>query len=196
MCQFKSAILLKDRVYVPDHNHHSRMLKELGIRDDFDTASEVFVRVELSPADGNKASDVDGWRLNVDQDILPDWYMEAIDAPRIKAAVKEWCDKHVLTSGHHDVGEGIWYALGSATVKAWGSATVKAGGSATVEAGGSATVKAWGSATVKAWDSATVIKPKNRYGSPKVTVSDDAVYVNHSKHTIITKGGYTLEDAP
>ena len=124
MCDFKSGIVLKDRVYVPDRDSHNQMLSELGLRDDFDTASKLFVRVELSPTDGNKASDVDGWKLKVDQDILPDWWQEPIDLPRVKAAVKDWCAKHILTSGVHEVRDGIWYALGNATVEAGDNATV------------------------------------------------------------------------
>jgi hypothetical protein len=69
MCDFKSAIVLKDRVYVPDHDSHETMLEELGIKDDFANASKRFVRVELSPTDGNKAGDVEDWKLKVDQDI-------------------------------------------------------------------------------------------------------------------------------
>lgn len=33
MCQMKSAIILKDRVFIPDYDSHSDMLKELGIED-------------------------------------------------------------------------------------------------------------------------------------------------------------------
>ena len=124
MCQFKSAIVLKDRVYVPDHDHHSDMLEELGIKDDYINASKVFVRVELSPADGNISSDVYGWKLRVDQDIQPNWWDEKVDAPRVKEAIKAWCDKHILRDGSHQVKEGRWFAFDSATVEACGSATV------------------------------------------------------------------------
>ena len=44
MCQFKSALCLKDRVFVPDYDSHDRMLEELKIPDDFAHASKVFVR--------------------------------------------------------------------------------------------------------------------------------------------------------
>lgn len=116
MCQFKSAIVLKNRVYVPDHDHHSDMLQELGIEDNFAHASKVFVRVELSPTDGDKTSDVYGWKLKVDQDITPDWWDEKADAQRVKDAIKEWCDVHILRNGNHVVKDGVWYACGNATV--------------------------------------------------------------------------------
>ena len=43
MCRLKSGILLRDRAYVPDHDSHDQMLKELGIQDDYIGASEKFV---------------------------------------------------------------------------------------------------------------------------------------------------------
>lgn len=125
MCQFKSAICLKDRVFVPDYDSHSKMLEELHIKDDFVHASKVFVRVELVPEDNDKTSDVDEWKLNVDQDVLPDWWNENDCLPRIKAAVKAWCNSHILRTRMHTVRDGIWYAHGNATVEAWGNASVK-----------------------------------------------------------------------
>lgn len=119
MCQFKSAICLKDRVFVPDYDSHSKMLEELHIEDDFAHASKVFVRVELVPEDGDKTSDVDEWKLNVDQDVLPDWWNENDCLPRIKAAVKVWCNNHILRTGMHTVRDGIWYAWGNASVVAY-----------------------------------------------------------------------------
>ena len=192
MCRFKSGICLKDRVFVPDYDSHSRMLEELHIEDDFAHASKVFVRIELSPADGDKTSDVDGWKLNVDQDVLPDWWDETVDLPRIKSAVKSWCDIHVLRNGAHTVRDGVWYACGSASVKAYDSASVEAYGSASVEACGSASVKAYdsasveayGSASVEACGSANVILPKLYQSSKPVVLHDEAICINHRDHTI------------
>ena len=160
MCRFKSGICLKDRVFVPDSDSHSRMLEELHIEDDFAHASKIFVRIELSPADGDKTSDIDGWKLNVDQDVLPDWWDETVDLPRIKAAVKSWCDIHVLRNGAHMVRDGGWYACGSASVKAYDSASVEACGSA------------------------SVILPKLYQSSKPVVLHDEAICINHRDHTI------------
>ena len=168
MCKFKSGICLKDRVFVPDYDSHSRMLEELHIEDDFAHASKVFVRVELSPDDDDKTSDVDGWKLKVDQDVLPDWWGETVDLPRIKDAVKAWCDIHVLRAGKHTVRDGVWYAFDSASVEAYGSASVEA----------------YGSASVKACGSASVILPKLYQTSKPVVLHDEAICINHRDHTI------------
>ena len=190
MCQFKSAFVLKDRIFLPDYDSHDKMLQELGIEDNFTNASKVFVRVELSPADGDIFSDVDGWELKVDQDILPDWWNEAERLPQLKELVETWMQKHTIYAG--EVADGVWLATGSATVTAYDSATVKACDSATVKACGRATVKACGRATVTAYGRATVtacgratvIIPKRFVTGGVIKLNDDSVCINHNTHTI------------
>ena len=178
MCQFKSAICLKDRVFVPDYDSHSKMLEELHIEDDFAHASKVFVRVELVPEDNDKTSDVDEWKLNVDQDVLPDWWDENDCLPRIKAAVKAWCDIHILRDGMHTVRDGIWYAWGNASVVAFDNASVKAYNNASVVAFDNASVKAYNSTSVKAYDNASVVAYNSTsveaYGNASVEAFDEA----------------------
>ena len=96
MCRFKSGILLKDRVYISDGDSHSDMLEELGIKDTQQNAERVFVRAELYPEDGDVFSPIDQWRWNVDQDILPDWYVEEYEKQRFAEAVKKWAEQHIL----------------------------------------------------------------------------------------------------
>ena len=124
MCRFKSALCLKDRVFVPDYDSHDRMLKELKIPDTEYHAEHTFVRVELSPADGDMTNDPMGWKIRIDQDILPDWFVHQVDEERVKVAIADWCKVHVLRSGKHEVHEGVWIAYDSATVTAYDSATV------------------------------------------------------------------------
>ena len=95
MCKLKSGIILKNRVFVPEYDSHTEMLEELGIKDDYLNASKTFVRVELSPTDGDVFSDIDTWKLNVDQDIMPEWYDEDIYKPQVVEAVKEWAKDHI-----------------------------------------------------------------------------------------------------
>ena len=95
MCQLKSGIILKNRVFVPEYDSHTEMLEELGIKDDYLNASKTFVRVELSPANGDVFSDIDTWKLNVDQDITPEWYDEDTYKPQVVEAVKAWAKDHI-----------------------------------------------------------------------------------------------------
>ena len=157
MCKLKSVIVLKDKVYCPDHDIHQKMLEELGIEDTTENAMRRFVRCELSPkAEDNYASDISGWTMKVDQDILPDWWDEDAYRAMVEGAVREWQSKHVIASGEADVRDGVYYACGSAKVHAFDSATVHANDYATVHAYGSATVHANDYATVHAYDCATV----------------------------------------
>lgn len=76
MCNFKSGIILKSRVVLAQEGNesHSSLLISLNIEDSHMNASKTFVRAELIPKDGNKATDVSTWKYKVDQDIVPDWY--------------------------------------------------------------------------------------------------------------------------
>ena len=166
MCKLKSMIALKGRIYMADADSHSDMLNELGIKDDYLGASKKFVRLELSPKDGDPFSDVDTWVLKVDQDIKPDWYSDEEYKPMAVEAVKEWAKAHIFVGVDGlKLHNGTNYYIkdcedveicGSASVEACGSASVKALDSASVRACGSASVKAWDSASVRAWDSASV----------------------------------------
>lgn len=76
MCNFKSGIILKNKVVLaPEGNEsHSDLLESLGIEDNHMNAAKTFVRAELLPKNDDKMSDMKEWRYKVDQDIVPDWY--------------------------------------------------------------------------------------------------------------------------
>ena len=221
MCQLKSGIILKNRVFVPEYDSHTKMLEELGIKDDYLNASKTFVRAELSPANGDVFSDIDTWILTVDQDITPEWYDENIYKPQVVEAVKEWAKTHIhigvdglkIATGRNryikdckDVqicnNATVKHICGSATVEyICGNATVKyICDSATVEnIYGSATVKnICGSATVEnIYGSATV---KHICGSATVkTVKGTAVIIGseygwNKKDTLILTENATFKD--
>ena len=102
MCKLKSAIILKDSVFIPDYDSHSKMLKELQIKDTRSNAERLFVRAELYPKDGDVFSPIDQWKFNVDQDIVPDWYVAGYDEERMRAAVKDWAKSHIHI-GENDI---------------------------------------------------------------------------------------------
>lgn len=89
MCQFKSAIILKNRVVLaPMYNDsHSALLRQLNIEDNTFNASKVFVRAELIPPKNNVMADIKKWRFNVDQDITPDWF--DLDKERYETEMRE-----------------------------------------------------------------------------------------------------------
>ncbi len=162
MCKLKSAIILKDRIFMPDYDSHSDMLTELGIKDDYLGASKKFVRAEFSPVDGDAFSPIDGWVFKVDQDITPEWFSEEEYKPRMLEAVKEWAKTHIhigITGLKIDSGSNH-YIKDCKDVEVYGNATVnKVCGNATVnEVYGNATVnEVYGNATVnEVYGNATV----------------------------------------
>ena len=162
MCKLKSMIVLKDRIYCPDHDSHQQMLEELGIKDDYLGASKTFVRVEVSPDNDDITIPVDEWQINVDQDITPDWFDADEYRERIYETVKAWAAEHIHTSGVvEEISSGIHFVCGSATIKTVSrSATIEwVGDSATIKrVGGSATIKTVNRSATIEWvgDSATI----------------------------------------
>ena len=191
MCQLKSAIILKDRVFVPEYDSHTDMLEELGIKDIKKNAERLFVRAELVPTNGDVFKPVDEWNFTVDQDIIPDWFVEEVDKQRMIEAVKAWAKDHV-----HIGVDGLKINSGSGHyIKDCKDAVIC--GSATVE-------NIYGSATVKyICDSATVEKLKDNatmVGSPygwknkdKVIITENATFKDRETKTMWQSGDWTLK---
>lgn len=199
MCMLKSGIILKNRVFVPEYDSHTQMLEELGIEDDYLNASKTFVRVELSPANGDVFSDIDTWVLKVDQDITPEWYDEYTYKPQVVEAVKEWAKDHIhigvdnlkISTGRNH------YIKDCTNVNIGGSATVKyIGGSATVEnICESATVEnIYGSATVKKAKGLSVIvgSPSGWNKKDTLVLTENATFKDCHTKTIYQSGDWKL----
>lgn len=109
MCQFKSGIILRNKVVLtPEGNEsHSDLLESLGIEDTHLNASKTFVRAELIPKNDDKMIDVKEWRYKVDQDIVPDWYEK--DPERyeqdfrnaVEEYMNEWRKQLKFICGHY-----------------------------------------------------------------------------------------------
>ena len=119
MCQFKSGIILKNRCYIANEDHHSNMLNELGIKDDYLNATKTFVRAELVPNNDEWWTNPDNWKMVVDQDEVPDWF--EIDRQKYESefrnAVKEWWASHVLVDQKIDELTSGYYRLKRCEVK-------------------------------------------------------------------------------
>ena len=189
MCKLKSAIILKDRIFMPDYDSHSKMLEELKITDDYFNASKVFVRAELVPENGDVFSDIDDWKFCVDQDITPEWFDEKDCAERMRKAVKEWAKTHIfigqngLAISH---GENI-FIKDCKNVDIYDNATVN-------YIYGSATVNyIYDNATVEyIYDNATVISsPYTKWNnSASLIISDNATFKDCYSKTIYQAGGW------
>ena len=198
MCQLKSCLVLKDRVFCPDYNSHQSMLEELGIEDNYLHADKTFVRVEFTPPNNKSLIEpLDRWTLKVDQDVIPEWWDEKADRQRVEEAVETWRKGHVFTGGKHIVTTGTVYAYGDAEVQVYNDAMVEAYGSAKVEAFDSVTVEAYGNVTVKAYSNAKVEAYRNAkveaFDRTVVKAYNSAMAIYPEERKIIYPTGWTAE---
>ena len=162
MCQFKSGIILKNRVFVPDYDSHTQMLEELGIEDNYVNAKKMFVRAELIPANGDPFSDINTWIFKVDQDILPEWFNKEDAKARMIETVKKWAKTHIYNGVDKlKISSGSGYFLKDCNgVEVYGNATIESvSGNATIEyVSDNATIESvFGNATIESvYDNATI----------------------------------------
>ncbi len=180
MCKLKAALILKDRVFIPEYDSHSDMLAELGIEDTRANAERLFVRAELSPRNGDVFTPIDEWEFTVDQDIRPEWFVEGYDKERMTAAVKEWAKSHIHVGVDElEISTGSNHCIKDCkNVRICDSASVECiGGSASVKyIGDSASVKyIGGSASVECIDDSASVK--YIYDSASVECIDDSASV-------------------
>ena len=197
MCRFKSGIILKDRVFIPDYDSHEDMLGELKIEDTEDNAKRLFVRAELVPPNDDVFAPVSEWEYHVDQDILPEWYVAEVDEKRMRDAVTEWAKEHIhvgekikeITSGLHYIMDGTVGVIGGSAEISELCGSAKVGyvnGSAKVEkVCGSAKVGyVYGSATVM---TSGIFKWDNADG---VCIKDKAVLLDRYNKKIYHAGAF------
>ena len=203
MCKLKSAIILKDRIFMPDYDSHSEMLEELGIEDNYLGASKKFVRAELSPTNNDVFSDIDSWYFNVDQDITPEWFSEEEYKPKMVEAVKEWAKDHIhigvnglkIASGaNHYIKDCKDVAIRNSTVTAWGNSTVTAWENSTVTAWENSTVTARENSTVTARENSTVTNDTywTWYKQDTLILADNATFKDKKGKVIYQSGNYKL----
>ena len=196
MCKLKSAIILKDRVFIPDNDSHADMLKELGIEDSRKNAETLFVRAELSPKNDDVFSNVDTWEFNVDQDIRPEWFVEPYEKERMVKAVKEWADNHILIGRKsEEISDGTYYLkdcidikfCGNSTVRAYGNSIVEACDNSAVTAYSNSTVTTYNNSTVKAYGNSTV----EAYGNSTAIIPD---WSSNKRDNVVLMQNSTLKD--
>ena len=186
MCMFKSGIILKDRVFVPDYDSHTEMLEELKIADTRNNAEKLFVRAELIPKNGDIFSSVDDWEFRVDQDIIPDWFVKNYEEQRMKGAVKKWAESHIYI-GVDDLKlpkKGVYYLKNCKRVTCENS---------TVTAWGNSTVTARGNSTVTARENSTVTKTQfSSFDTDKLILCDNATFKDCYSKVIWQSGEWEL----
>ena len=220
MCRFKSAIILKDRVFITDVDSHTELLEQLKIADTRENAEKLFVRAELYPENNDVFSNINNWVFNVDQDILPEWFVREYDKQRMAEAVKKWAVNHIYidqenievseTTAYLKNCKNVYaydnskvYAYGNSKVYAYDNSKVTAYGNSKVYACDNSTVEACGNSKVTAYDNSKVYACDNSkvyaYDNSKVYAYDNSTvvitaYSSNKKENISLKDNATLKD--
>lgn len=186
MCRFKSAIILKDRVFITDEDSHTDLLENLKIADTRENAEKLFVRAELYPGNEDIFSDINNWVFSVDQDILPEWFVREYDRKRMIEAVKKWSETHIYIDKKNIKVSGRVYINNCKHVTACGNSTV--------EAYDNSTVKAYGDSKVEAYDNSLIII--SSYSSNKkdnIILYKNSTLKDCKTKTIYQSGNWTFK---
>ena len=179
MCRFKSAIILKDRVFITDVDSHTELLEQLKIADTRENAEKLFVRAELYPENNDVFSNINNWVFNVDQDILPEWFVREYDKQRMAEAVKKWAVNHIYIDQENiEVSETTAYLKNCKNVYAYDNSKVYA----------------YGNSKVYAYDNSTVVI--TAYSSNKkenISLKDNATLKDCNTKTIYQSGDWKFE---
>ena len=197
MCKLKSCIVLEDRIFCPDYNSHDKMLSELKIKDTRENAEILFVRVELSPMDGDVFSPVNTWRMKVDQDILPDWWVAEAEEPRVREAVAEWAKDHIFCDAKNLVLKNGTYYLKNSRAELWGnsSATLRENSSAMLR--GNSRAELWENSSAELWGNSMGIIPESIFSGKykNYILMDNATLKDCNQKTIYQAGGWRVVEA-
>ena len=158
MCMFKSMLLLKDKVFCPNYDSHEDMINETGM--EHGPMRENFVRVEITPPHDDLTVPIDKWEYKVDQDYLPEWYVEEVDKPRCFDALKAWAVKHILVGQDvPEVKQGEFVVLVNCNTGIVKGTVQKVWGGTVQKVWGGTVQEVWGGGTVQeVWDGGTVQK--------------------------------------
>jgi hypothetical protein len=164
MCQFKSAIVLKDEsvkggfrlLLSPCTESHSELINIHKLNDG---AHLHFARVEYTPAKAEEAYLPDTYKLRLDEERKPDWFTSEVEegvAERMKAYIKS-----IIVDGEADLLIGGQFILGPnarvgsakecvITVMCGGTLNAMFGGTLNAMWGGTLNAM-WGGTLLKIW---------------------------------------------
>jgi hypothetical protein len=164
MCAPASLVLTETQEFFSlKSDRHMAIIAEHHIREVFGERVNV-LKIEITPPNGDWCAPLPEWVYQIDQDILPDWHDPERDEERARAALQNWADAKLFTTGNHRVenqqayaaGESMVTACDQSTVAAYDQSMVTAYDQSTVKACNQSTVTACNQSTVRAYDQSTV----------------------------------------
>ena len=140
MCKFKSGIITKEgMVYFNEfEDSHSGILEANGIKDETtDAEKKRFARFELVPPNDTDGvfAPFDKWTLQIDEEVVPLWFINKKHGKRCKEACIEWLTERVLIGKQIDTLADKIYWIKNATIQdVRGNATIQdVRGNATIQ---------------------------------------------------------------
>jgi len=210
MCKFYSAIVMKNGDLLHDVNltSHEDIIDLYGLKDN--SQRNNFVRVEFTPDDEKDFADIEKYKLNVDENVTPDWFERHREyvLSRLTDIVKNriiTSDKKLLTGGLYIIKDChidkikcamVVYMQNSTVNEMWGNSTVNEmwGNSTVNKMRGNSTVndmwenstvnEMWGNSTVNdMWENSTVNEMRGNSTVNKMR-GNSTVKLNESKNTL------------
>ena len=181
MCNPASFVVTKDQVFwSKKSDSHEDIISEFELKEMNVRHEPTFVRVEISPENGDLRLPIDEWIYKLDQDVRPNWYEQEVVERRCRVVLKKWAEskliidaKDVILEIKEDRELYIFNStlkattLGNSTLKAetWDNSTLKATtrGNSTLKAttrdNSTLEAETWDNSTLEAetWDDSTII---------------------------------------
>jgi hypothetical protein len=212
MCQFKSFILLKEKIhYSLKTDSHSDLLEELNIKDE--SVFPNFVRVEVLPKDKDIFNlNIDNWKVCVDQDYLPDWFNLEEQSERILKVFPEIIEKQIIINEKGIIiKDQIAYCKNSSVVArenssvvarenssvvAWGNSSVVARENSSVEARENSSVVALENSSVVARENSSVVARENSSvvarGNSSVVALENSSVEARGNNSVVARGNSSV----
>ena len=121
MSERKYGVILQDKCMVSLKNNEDYidMLLKSGIADNSENASKLFVVVKIIPQNNDWLTDPATWEFDIDQDVIPEWFINDRDAyeQKLRNEVILWKEEHVFENKDFEVLSEGYYLLKNCRVK-------------------------------------------------------------------------------
>ena len=173
MCNFFSAIITIDSIIFDKNVDSHEILIEQARLDDT-TKTPDFVRIEYVPVD-NDIFTIDGWKMKIDQDLIPDWFDEDLAFKRCEKAFNSIKDDVIIINRKDDIIKNLRCFVKNSKVVAWKNSKVEA----------------WENSIVEAWGN-SIVRIFSDYC--EFSCFDNAIIIKNNKIIIANMNLYSLEE--
>lgn len=155
--EFKTVIILKDKVVLSDSDCFASIMNELKV--DYSTKEDQknYVYARIFPECLEDFGNIDSWIYEVYNSILPDWYNPQLYEGYVRNEVKDWAREHIhINKKKLVLNGGVHYVLNCDYVTVNNNAKIIAYDCNKINATDNSIVKAYNGSKVLAMDNCTV----------------------------------------